>query len=214
MNHKLENVVLPERIKALPVDDRGFPVPYFVAIVDGKPDHRITDPNKLVACVSQGLCWVCGQPLHNDITFIVFPMCAANSITDEPPAHYECNKFSCTYCPHLSNPKAKRNTHHLPGELVRSETGIDNTGLPVQGIWTPYCNEYQIEPTSTSLLFRLATPEKVEWYYEGRLATKEEVLSNFNVRIPVLERQVDEQGKLAFDIQVNTARYIIERTAL
>jgi hypothetical protein len=27
---------MPERIKALPLDDRGYPIPFFVAYVDGK----------------------------------------------------------------------------------------------------------------------------------------------------------------------------------
>ena len=35
---------LTGHLTRLPIDERGFPVPYFVAIVDGKPDHRIIDP--------------------------------------------------------------------------------------------------------------------------------------------------------------------------
>lgn len=37
----------PPKMQHLPVDERGFPAPYFVAWIDGKPDHRVVDPEKL-----------------------------------------------------------------------------------------------------------------------------------------------------------------------
>jgi hypothetical protein len=37
----------PSRMKVLKLDERGFPVPWFVHWEDGKPDFRIISPGKL-----------------------------------------------------------------------------------------------------------------------------------------------------------------------
>ena len=39
---------MPSRIAALPVDERGYPVPWFVAWIDGKPEFRCADPAKFL----------------------------------------------------------------------------------------------------------------------------------------------------------------------
>jgi hypothetical protein len=47
----------------LPVDERGFPVPWFVAWFDGKPEFRAMDGLKWIRAVREHLCWVCGGRL-------------------------------------------------------------------------------------------------------------------------------------------------------
>ena len=39
---------LPRRFLGLPIDDRGYPVPWFVHWVDGKPDFRLVRPDGAV----------------------------------------------------------------------------------------------------------------------------------------------------------------------
>lgn len=51
---------LPERMRNLPVDGRGYPVPFFVAWKDGKPEFRAMDNLKFFDCMNRRLCWVCG----------------------------------------------------------------------------------------------------------------------------------------------------------
>lgn len=66
---------LPERMKDLPVDsDRGYPVPFFVAWVDGKPDFRVMDQSKWIRAVRESRCWVCGKPMGQWKIFALGPM--------------------------------------------------------------------------------------------------------------------------------------------
>jgi hypothetical protein len=67
---------MPLRMTALPIDERGYPVPYFVAWVDGKPDHRIADASKMPGAINSGLCWLCGQKLGAFKYFVIGPMCS------------------------------------------------------------------------------------------------------------------------------------------
>lgn len=70
---------IPARIQNLPVDPvRKFPVPWFVAWVDGKPEFRAADQRKLVIAIQEKRCWVCGEPLGRFMTFVVGPMCGLN----------------------------------------------------------------------------------------------------------------------------------------
>ena len=40
-------------MQALPIDRRGFPVPWFVSWDDGGPDFRVIDRGKIVQAVKQ-----------------------------------------------------------------------------------------------------------------------------------------------------------------
>jgi hypothetical protein len=68
---------LPPRIAKLPVD-RGYPVPWFVAWVDGKPEFRVMDHRRLVRAIKESRCWVCGQKLGAIRAYVLGPMCAVN----------------------------------------------------------------------------------------------------------------------------------------
>src|SRR5262245_64030480 len=70
---------LPARMKSLPVSDRGYPIPWFVPDLDGKPEFRAMDGRKWALAVEKHLCWVCGQPLGTRFAFVVGPMCGIRS---------------------------------------------------------------------------------------------------------------------------------------
>src|SRR5439155_15335159 len=99
---------LPERIKALPVDERGYPIPWFVDYVNGKPEFRAMDQHKWVRALKEKLCWVCGQPLGRMMTFVAGCMCGINRTSAEPPSHYDCALWSAKNCPFLNNPDMVR----------------------------------------------------------------------------------------------------------
>jgi len=73
MKLRAELEALPARLHFLPVDERGYPVPWFVAWRDGKPEFRAMDGEKWVRAVAQRLCWVCGEQLGNWLTFVIGP---------------------------------------------------------------------------------------------------------------------------------------------
>lgn len=53
---KISRKTLPARMRDLPIDDRGYPVPWFVAWVDGKPEFRAMDQEKFIRALREKLC--------------------------------------------------------------------------------------------------------------------------------------------------------------
>src|SRR5688500_69447 len=105
---------IPSAIAKLTRDERGYPVPWFVSWLDGKPEFRVADASKFRLALRERRCWVCGERTKRrkdnwpDLTFVLGPMCTITRTTAEPPCHFECAEFSAMACPFLSMPKAKR----------------------------------------------------------------------------------------------------------
>lgn len=93
---------LPPRIAKLPTDERGYPVPYFVEWIDGKPDFRVMSSKNLARAVKYRRCWICGEELGRFLCFTIGPMCGVNRISSEPPSHYDCARFAVSACPFLT----------------------------------------------------------------------------------------------------------------
>lgn len=111
-------VVMPPAIAALPADKRGYPVPFFVAWIDGTPDFRCADGEKVAQVVRGRLCWICGDRLRKLSTFITGPLGMHNRCTSEGPMHHECADYALTTCPYLLLPKAERREAKRPDGLV------------------------------------------------------------------------------------------------
>src|SRR6266403_5903520 len=107
---------LPARMKQLPLDHRGYPVPYFVSYIDGVPDFRAADINKLRRAVKEQRCWLCGDHLGVHRTFVIGPMCCVNLVSSEPPCHLECAKYAAEACPFLLHPNSVRREANMPEE--------------------------------------------------------------------------------------------------
>jgi hypothetical protein len=193
----------PDRVKMLPVDDRGYPVPYFVAWVEGKPEFRVMDADKWRACVTQKLCWVCGQRLGRNLAFVIGPMCAVNRISSEPPSHLECAEFSVKACPFLLNPNMRRRENNLP-EGLRDPGGSmleHNPGVSL--VWIT--DSYKLSPDGNGKqVIRFAAPKLVKWFREGRAATRAEVESAIDFGVGKLyahHPDATEQEKHEFESQ-------------
>src|SRR5690348_95410 len=105
-----QGVPIPERCKKLKVDHRGYPIPYFVSYVDGKPDFRLLDSEKQEICVKYHKCAICGEKLTEGAYFFIGGiMTATNEVSTDPPMHRECAEWSLQICPHLYYEKADRN---------------------------------------------------------------------------------------------------------
>src|SRR5438046_1182517 len=102
----------PAKMRALPVH-RGYPVPWFVAWVNGEPEFRAADGKKWALAVTKHYCWVCGQSLGRYQTFVLGPMCGINRTSAEPPCHLECARYSAKNCPFLSKPHMTRRENGL-----------------------------------------------------------------------------------------------------
>lgn len=189
---------LPTSMTTLPVDEAGRPVPTFVQWIDDKPDFRVMSSQHLRRCVMDHKCWVCGHPLGRYAAFVVGPMCLVNLNSAEPPSHYNCAFYSATHCPFLVNPNKVRRETHLPdgmgepaGVMIRRNPGV--TAVIVVTSWTAYRD-------GPGLLFNIGTKrlgghpdfiDRVEWYREGRTATRAEILESLGGGIPLLAEACD-----------------------
>ena len=210
---------LPDRIKRLPVDHRGFPVPWFVEWfhADGTfyehpdlphregdyPDFRVVDARKLQIAFLQKRCWVCGSFLGSIFAFVIGPMCALNRVSSELPSHRDCARFSAQACPFLTKPAVERRNDNLP-EGYREAAGVHlkrNPGVAL--VWVT--NSYKAVPVdhgfgNDGILFKIGDPLEVEWYCEGRSATRAEILASIDSGLPLLrEGCPDKEANEALD---------------
>lgn len=190
----------PARIARLPIDERGYPVPFFVQWVkdgepvppgEGVPDHRIMDPTKMPRALRERLCWICGDKLGKYHTYSIGPMCAINRTISEPGSHLECARYATQACPFMARPHARRR------EAGRPETAVDAAGVHlhrnpgVMLLWTtttpakPY-RTYGDGVSRDGILFDLPAPESVEAWCEGRKATWDEVAESIRSGLPLL----------------------------
>ncbi len=169
---------LPAGMRALPTDERGIPVPWFVDWFSGKPDFRVVDGRRLIEGWNRDLCWICGKQLFAFRAWIVGPVSMINRCTGEPPAHPECARVALLNCPFLSNPHMKRSKAALPashsggGELVEHNSGLSSA-------WITRGRGGELFDPGNGPLFRIFEPHKVEWFCKGAAATDDEVHAEF-----------------------------------
>lgn len=177
---------LPVRMQTLPVDERGFVVPWFVCWIDGKPEFRALDKQKWMDAIKFKKCWVCGGRLGRFLTFVSGPMCGINRVTSEPPSHLECAQWSARNCPFLNNPDAIRRDDEKfnPGEKPIGGVMISrNPGVAM--LWTT--TSYSVVPDHRGgKILMMDEPVSVEWYHKGRPATRAEILEAVETGIPAL----------------------------
>lgn len=183
---------LPKQMIALPVDERGYPVPFFVAYVDGKPDFRIIDPKKLTLVIRKRLCWVCGNELMQNYSFVAGPMCGINRTSSEPPSHLACAEWSAVNCPFLSRPNMVRRENNLP-ENYKEPSGISIPRNPgVAMVWST--RHFRILEVYNGILFKMGNPERISFYCSGRKATMDELVHSVDTGLPSLMTIAIEDG--------------------
>lgn len=185
---------LPVRMIALPIDERGYPIPWFVAYVDGKPEFRAMDGRKWTKAVRERRCWVCGGRLGAYLAFTVGPMCLLNLTNSEPPSHAQCALWSAQNCPFLSRPHMTRRENDLPGEM-EGPAGIGLTRNP--GAVAVYVTDsYKIfrDAQGKPLIRMGAKCHSVEWFSEGRAATRAEVEHSIETGLPLLLPLAEADG--------------------
>ncbi len=180
---------IPPRLAHLPIDERGYPVPWFVAWVDGKPEFRAMDGEKFVRAIREKLCWVCGGRLGINVCFVAGPMCGINRTSSEPPSHLDCAHWSARNCPFLSNPAMVRREDEVinNAQLREKAAGFAISRNPgVAMLWTTRQFEVFPDGRSHGYLIQMGEPSSVEWLACGRAATREEVLASIESGLPSL----------------------------
>jgi hypothetical protein len=217
MNLKPELTPLPLRMQHLPVDARGYPVPFFVAWIDGPdghpyPEFRAMDRKKFVRCIKERLCWCCGQPLGRWLAFPIGPMCSITRTIAEPPSHRECAEWSMINCPFLNNPKQTRDYTNLPPQHEELPGVSIKRNPGVMCLWMT--REYEcFDDGKGGTLITIGKPEGgVTWWCEGRAATRAEVEASIESGLPILLSVAKTEGAFSVEAlgkQVEQARGLL-----
>jgi hypothetical protein len=94
----------------------GLPVPETVKWVNGKPDFRQIDEDKLAKAVKYKLCAVCGKRLKFYAFWIGGERTLQFHYFTDAPMHKECAEESMRLCPFLNGTR-----QHYRGELPTHE---------------------------------------------------------------------------------------------
>lgn len=189
-------VPIPDRMKHLPIDARrGFVIPAFVKWVNGEPEFRAMDMQHFLRCMKDKLCWVCGGPLkrYANNPFVIGPMCTVNRISSEPPSHVDCARYSVMVCPFLSRPHMERRTDEALEAMIKPGPGVMLRRNPgVIALW--FAREYMDFNVERGVLFSMGKPAAVEWYTEGRKASRAEVEESYNAGVPAILEAAAQDG--------------------
>lgn len=183
---------LPDRMRSLPVTDEGWPALWFADInpETDKIDLRIARREAAGQAWRYSKCWLCGQTLGAYQTFVIGPMCAVNRTSSEPPCHHECATFAALACPFLTRPRMTRNGKGLPEYRHAPGTAITrNPGATA--LWTT--KKPALRQVHNGTLFYIGDPTLVEWFAEGRTATRAEVEHSIETGLPFLESEIERE---------------------
>lgn len=188
---------MPARIAKLRRDPARpqFPVPWFVAWVDGKPEFRVIGPGRIEAAVREARCWICGRQIHDTrAAFVVGPMCAVNRTSAEPPSHRDCAIYAAQACPFLTRPHMRRREAGLPEEAT-NPAGIAITRNPgVALVWVTRLPARARRDADGGLLFDIGEPTEALWFAEGRSAMRAEVEASIESGLPILREYAELDG--------------------
>jgi hypothetical protein len=192
LNARIRHLELPNRMTRLPINEQGFPVPFFVPYVNGKPEFRGFDGEKMVICVRHKKCWLCGDQLGKFMVFTIGPMCAVNRVSAEPPSHRECALYAVQACPFLTQPRMRRNEKDMPEHLEPAGLMLRrNPGVTL--LWTTL--HYSVfKDGRGGALFNVGDPECVEFFAEGRKATRAEIMESIDSGLPTLREMAERDG--------------------
>lgn len=197
LNARIADIPLPERMKHLPLSSEGYPVPWFVAWVDDEPDFRIIDTPKFGIALREKRCWLCGHTMGKFLAFVIGPMCMVNRVSAEPPSHRACAEYAIRACPFLSQPRMRRNKKDMP-EQHEKPGGVmieRNPGIIV--LWVTSQFRPFREGRGGKILYRVGLPSEVQFYREGRTATRAEILESINSGMPLLQGVARQDGAAA-----------------
>lgn len=194
----LDTIEMPPRIKRLPVNKNGYPVPWFVEWIKGEPDFRVVDSRKVPLAIKRGKCWVCGEKRTGPTAaFVIGPMCAVNRISGEPPSHRDCAIYAAQVCPFLVNPKKRRREGGLDElDMLYQAEGFIARNPGVTLVWSGRGWKPFVGPGEVTY-FNIGQPTRVEWYTEGRAATRDEVMEAIESGLPILREAAERDGSEA-----------------
>lgn len=163
------NIAIPQNLKHLKVDKRGYPIPFFVPIIKGEPNFRFLDERKQILCLEKKLCPICGTKLCKDyFYFISGPIGLKNCTASDPAMHKECAEFAMKVCPYMFFRKTDRK-EHVPDDSVHIDEKPDHLFLIRSNKW-----KIIRIPTNGQRVIRFRVVDWVQYdYVNDRLTPKD-----------------------------------------
>lgn len=80
-----------------------MPYPYIILEEKGVYHFKINDSYKVMECIIEKKCTICGTHLNDDIWFVGGPASAfhTNGVFNDAPVHKECGVYALKTCPYL-----------------------------------------------------------------------------------------------------------------
>jgi hypothetical protein len=103
----MKSVTIPDLMRKLPLDHRGYPIPFIVLRDDtGRPHFTINDTRKVAYTLKHDLCGICGEKLHRGRWMVGGPMSAfhPDGTYIDGPLHADCMRYAMQACPYLGAP--------------------------------------------------------------------------------------------------------------
>lgn len=111
-------IVVPDRVKGLPLF-RGMHVGVMFHVEqDGTPDFKVLDAARRLNCLAMQLCGICGRQLSLAKSFFLGTKSVVHGVSFDPGMHHECAQYSRAVCPYLAGQHG-----HVPIELVKVPAG-------------------------------------------------------------------------------------------
>jgi len=131
-------IEIPDRMRHLKIDARGYPIPCMVLIdQNGLPHFSINNEQMRLRVIRRDLCSICGTKLFRGRWLVGGALSAfhPDGAFIDPPMHSECAHYALQVCPYLAAPryageigvtKAKAHADALTDNMVL----IDHTMMP------------------------------------------------------------------------------------
>jgi hypothetical protein len=130
----ITTVPIPDRMRLLPVDRRGYPVPVIIQRSDaGEPLFAANDTTVQRRCAAKKLCPVCGTKLEKGLWFCGGPKSAFHPMGRyfDSALHHECMTYALKVCPYLAMPNF-RSTLELQVPHLQKKTSAQLQSMTME----------------------------------------------------------------------------------
>jgi hypothetical protein len=172
----ISRIKVPLYMKSLPRDDRGYPIPYGVTVgTDGKPDFRVIDEAKLVLCIKERRCAICGKVMNGPMAFVGGPRSIQGHLFTDGPMHPPCAHYAIQVCPFLAAPKFAyaRHINAPAGHVTKTNELVSDNRPDVFGIGVTAGFQVVLIGEDDFALQAGAWLRPVDWYRNGENVNEE-----------------------------------------
>lgn len=114
-----QHFTIPPELSHLELDERGYPIPYFVGKINGKFNFKYQDRKKRDSCIQFRWCPICAKRLDKEFSYVITgPRGLKNKVVSDAPMHLLCAEFTLKTCPHIHFEKAERKEEPVAGSYI------------------------------------------------------------------------------------------------